>query len=32
MTFDSSLALYRAAVSDRENRHGLDAQSCAGPG
>ncbi len=32
MTFDSSRARLRAAVFGRENRHGLDAPSCAGPG
>jgi hypothetical protein len=32
MTFDSSLALCRASVPGPENRHGLDAPSCAGPG
>jgi len=32
MTSDSSLARWRAAVFDRENRHGRDALSCAGRG
>ena len=31
MTFDSSPALCRASVSDRENSHDLEARSCADP-